>query len=270
MTREIKIGLALGGGGAKGVAHIGVLKVLTREGIKIDYLAGTSAGAAVAAAWSLGMSISELENEAAWLANPSNWHELVSLGNIKKSLIGNTDLLAYLNRLLKYSHFEHLKIPLQIVTTDLTSGQEVLLTQGSLAEAVLASSSIPGILPPIARQGTYLVDGGVANQTPASVVEAMGADLVLAVDLMLDSGTNQLDDPNLVDTLLQSYEIMRRQSVKYSLEKAAYDFVLIQPEFKDVTDMFKFGDSDKFINAGVLAAEKCLPDIKQKLASLQA
>ena len=98
-----KNGLALGGGGAKGVAHIGVLKILEREGIEIDYLSGTSAGSAVAPAWSLGLSIAELEAEAEWLAQPINWHQLVAFGNIKQSLIGNQDLLAYLNRIFKYA-----------------------------------------------------------------------------------------------------------------------------------------------------------------------
>jgi len=263
----MKIGLVLGGGGAKGLAHIGVLKVLDREGIKVDLLAGTSAGSMVAAAWSLGITVTELELQAAWLAKPANWHEIVSLGNITKSMIGNTDLLAYLNRLFKSSTFAHLKIPLKVVATDLGSGQEVLLDSGSLAEATMASSSIPGIFPPMFLNGHYLVDGGVSNQTPVSVIESMGADMIIAVDLMRDVD-KVVENPSLIDTIMHSYEIMRRQSVRYSLEKANSEYILIEPKFTDIVDTFKFTEFEKFIKAGELAAEKAMPQIKAKLANI--
>jgi NTE family protein len=254
----------LGGGGAKGVAHLGVLKMLEREGVRISAIAGTSAGALVGSAYSLGISLEDLEREALRLAEPGNWNEILSLGNIKNSLIGNSDLLNYLNRLLKYSDFEHLKIPLRIVATDLADGSEVVLNEGSLADAVLASSSIPGVLPVVKHGDRYLVDGGVANQTPVSVAEAMGVDVVIAVDLMLNAHT-KLNDPNIIETMMQSYEIIRRQSVKYSLDKARPGYVLIQPIFGDISDTFKFQNIQEFIRAGELAAQSAWPEIEKLL-----
>jgi NTE family protein len=258
MTQKIKIGLALGGGGAKGLAHIGVLKVLEREGIEISAIAGTSAGALLGSAYALSISLTELETEVKKLSALGAWNDILSLGDIRHSLIGNSDLLAYLNRLLKFSDFQHLKIPLSIVATSLEDGREIILTQGSLAEAVLASSSIPGVLPPVFQDGLYLIDGGVVNQTPVSVVDAMGVDLVIAVDLMLNAHQD-LMDPNIIEVILQSYEIIRKQSVKYSLQQARPGYILIQPVFSAMADTFKFQNAEEFIRAGELAAEAVLP-----------
>ncbi len=264
MLNKIRIGLALGGGGAKGLAHIGVLKVLEREGIKIDYLAGTSAGAVAAVCWALGKSIAELEKSAEWIATPINWGRLFSFGDITKAVVGNSDFLKYLQELFNNADFADLKIPTKIVATDLANGTEVLIDHGALAKAVLASSSIPGLLPPVVVNGRYLVDGGIANQTPVSVVEAMGADVIIAVDLMLDDG-REMDNPNLIESLTQAYELIRKQSVRYSLEKTKANYILIQPEFKDLADTFKFDEAKKFIQAGELATEKVLEQIKKQV-----
>lgn len=264
MKRDVKVALALGGGGAKGVAHLGVLKVLQREGIEISAIAGTSAGSLIGAAYCSGMSLTDLEAEVLRLTKPGSWSEILSLGNIKNSLIGNADLLRYINHLLKEVDFQDLQIPLRIVTTNLADGREVILKTGSVAEAVLASSSIPGVLAPVLMNDQYLIDGGVANQTPVSVAEAMGADLVIAVDLMHNTHRD-MSDPNIIEVMMQSYEIIRSQSVKYSLDKALSDYILIQPVFGDLTDTFKFQNIREFIEAGEQAAIQVLSAIRSRI-----
>lgn len=176
-----KVGLALGSGSARGWAHIGVLRALAEAGITIQYVAGTSIGALVGAAYALG-KINELEAFARRL----DWKHIVSFLDVTvpiSGLIDGNKLTALFRELAGDIPIEDLPLPFRAVATDLLSGREVVLTSGELVSAVRASISIPGIFTPVKRDGRFLVDGGLLNPVPVSVVRNMGAEYVIAVDL---------------------------------------------------------------------------------------
>ena len=183
-----KIGLALGSGAARGLAHIGVLEVLTKEGIPIDMIVGTSAGAGVGALYARGLDIDWVKKET--LALATNWTKIAPLidpslpktGLIKGKKI--KDLLAYyIGGNIKFSD---LKIPFACIATDIDTGEEVVIERGSVPEALRASISVPTIFTVVKWEGRYLVDGGLVNPVPVSVVKRMGADFVIAVNVAPD------------------------------------------------------------------------------------
>ncbi|MCP5463210.1 MAG: patatin-like phospholipase family protein, partial [bacterium] len=175
-----KIGLALGVGTVRGFAHIGVLKALQEENIPVDYLAGSSMGAIVAGMYSAGVPVEELERIAksfhvGKVANPS----------FKKSgLLDGEKIEKFLNKHIGHTSFDQLRIPLSVVCTDICTGDEIILADGSLKKALRASASFPGLFSPMHYAGRILVDGGLVNPVPASVVAGMGADIIIAVSVM--------------------------------------------------------------------------------------
>lgn len=180
MSRQ-RVGIALSGGAARGLAHVGVLQVLEREQIPVDCIAGTSVGSLVGAAYATGMGadrLAELAAHARWrhIARPA-WsrYGLVSFARLESWMVRNAGDLS----------FSDLAIPYAAIAADLDTGQAVVLRAGRVATAVLASCSVPGLVPPVELDGRLLTDGGVANNLPISVVRDMGADVVIAVDLML-------------------------------------------------------------------------------------
>jgi len=174
-----KIGLALGGGAVRGAAHLGVLEVLEREGIRPDYVAGVSAGSAVGAVYCAGLDLDEMKCMALGL----RWRKL---GRVTRSRLGLFDgrrIEEYLEEAIGPLQFEELEIPLATVAVDIVHGELVVLKEGSVAPAVRASCAIPGIFTPVERGEQILVDGGMLNNVPVSVARDMGADYVIAVDL---------------------------------------------------------------------------------------
>jgi NTE family protein len=177
--RNRKIGLALGGGAARGLAHIGVLKALSEAEIPIDYVAGTSVGSVIGALYCAGYPWFEIKEIAGHL----NWGKLIT-PTIPVSGLAKTEKLEhFMEKLLKGKSFKDLSIPFCAVAVDIEKGREVLLREGPVARAVQASSSIPGIFEPTTIGGKILVDGGVINNVPSDVAREMGAGIVIAVDL---------------------------------------------------------------------------------------
>jgi NTE family protein len=179
--KEKKIGLALGSGAARGWAHIGVLRYLNEAGIKVDYIAGTSIGALVGASFSLG-KVDALEQFALHL----DWRQILSFLDVTfpaSGLIEGKKISEFVQEHLQETAvMEKMSIPFCAVATDLNSGIEVCLAAGDLLEAIRASISIPGIFTPVKSEGKLLVDGGLVNPVPVSVVRQMGAEFVIAVD----------------------------------------------------------------------------------------
>lgn len=263
--KDKKIGLALGGGGARGLAHIGVLKVLAEEGIRIDMVAGASMGAFVGACYALGLDMEELEKEAISFTKAKAVKTFVDLAAHGKSILKGVKAEKYIKNIVGDKiFFEDTKIPLEIVCTDLSSGEEVVLKKGDLAEAILASVSVPAIFPPVEIDGRYLIDGGVINPTPVDIVKNMGADIVIGVDLVMKREA-KLDKPNMITSLLQSYEIIRTQWVKHNISKIDKETVIIEPDARGTIDSFKFYDINKFIVSGEEAARKALPEIRKMI-----
>jgi NTE family protein len=200
---RLRIGLALGGGAALGLAHIGVLKVLSEEGITADCVAGTSAGAVVGAALCAGRTWREIGDAARRL----EWSHIVSLTIPRQGMMRLDKLERYVEATTGVRDFSELRIPFAAVATDLERGEPVVFTTGSVAKAVRASCSVPGLFEPLRVGDTALVDGGLVNDVPADVARALGADVVIAVNLhsrKLQSGPPR----NILDIAYYTFDIL--------------------------------------------------------------
>lgn len=258
-----KIGYALGGGGARGVAHIGVLKILESIKLQPEFLAGSSFGAVIAASLALGMTTEEIETEVI-SKRKRDIFRMIDFSRPRRSILKGDKLTTYLNEVFQDKSFSDIIIPLVIVATDLNSGKEVLIKKGKIVDALKASIAVPGIFPPVKIDDKLLVDGGVANPTPVDVVKKMGADKVIGVDLMMRH-KEFLKEPNILKTLLHSYEIIRNQVVEYKIKEAEDYAIVIRPRLKGSVDSFKFHDLTTFMKAGEEAAKEKIKEIKNML-----
>lgn len=183
----MKIGYALGGGAARGLAHIGVLKVLEEHGIHPDFIAGTSMGALVGALYAGGYTAGDIER----LARSLDWRKMLLLTDIQPPsggfIMGNR-VMDLLKSILGDLSFSQLKIPYACVAVDIISGEEIVLREGSLLDSVHASFAIPGIFKPVLIKERFLVDGGLRNVVPVSVCREMGADYIIAVNVIPEPG----------------------------------------------------------------------------------
>ncbi|MCB8943519.1 MAG: patatin-like phospholipase family protein [Ardenticatenaceae bacterium] len=186
----MKIGLALGGGGAKGAAHVGVLMALEELGIRPSLITGTSAGAYVGATYAAGVDLETIAKSIPELA----LGQLYGLPGMVPALSTNIKYKQYLRDLIGDITFADLKIPLAVVATDLISQKEVILDEGEVVTAVMASASLPLVFPPIEIDGMALIDGGVMNNVPFDVARARGATYVIAVDLSNSAPFGTVDD----------------------------------------------------------------------------
>jgi len=264
-----KIGLALGGGGARGLAHIGALKILAEADLKPDYLAGTSIGAIIGASLALGKSLDDLEALSLSFNRSKAWRTFVDVGNPRYSFLAGKKMQKFVQSLFGRKQFSDCKIPLSIVTTDLANGQEVVIQKGSIAKAVLASIAIPGLLPPVKYGNRYLVDGGSSNVTPVSVLAKTPSKVIIAVDVSVSPAAHFLKKPTLFTTLIQAYTIIRDQSIKYQLSQAEIkhkSLIIVRPTFNDIIDTFQFNQIPDFIVLGEAAMRHSLPTIRRALA----
>ena len=178
--RKRLVGLALSGGAVRGAAHLGVLEVLEREGIRPDFVAGTSAGSVVGAVYCAGMPIEQVET----LALDLQWRKIGQITRPRLGFFDSQRMEDYLIEIIGDLTFEELKTPLSTVAVDILSGEVVVMREGRVVTAVRASCALPGIFTPVEWHDRLLVDGGLLNNLPVSVVRSMGADYVIAVDLL--------------------------------------------------------------------------------------
>jgi NTE family protein len=201
-----RLGIVLGGGAARGAAHIGVLQVLEREGIVPDVVVGTSVGAAVGAAYAAGVSTTEISR----LFHSVRWRRLARLGwRNRLSLLDAEPLEALIQASIGISAFEQLPRPFAAVACDLLTGQRIVLQTGPLARAVCASAAIPGLFPPVELDDWLLIDGGVVDNLPVDVARELGADYVIAVDLF-PLPTGQQRPANLFEMLIAAGSLWSR------------------------------------------------------------
>ncbi len=252
-----RVGLALGSGGLRGFAHIGVLKVLAREKIPIDMIAGCSIGSLIGALFCVGMDPETMCKLGRHLKR-SHWLDFVVP---KMGFVAGDKLLEIVRLLTKRQSFEQLKIPLAVVATDINQGREIVFQTGDIAAAVRASISIPGIFVPYQIDNLLLVDGAVLNPTPIHVVRKMGADVVIAVDLVHSNSVCNLN--NLFDVILQAIDIMERELFRQRQHSCD---LLIQPELSHIPPS-DFEAIDECIVAGEIATEAALLQIGQLLDS---
>lgn len=249
---RIRVGLALSGGVARGPVHVGVLSVLEREGIPIDYVAGVSAGSIVGAAYCAGLPMADMREMAAnwgWrqVARPT-WprNGLISFAKMEQLII---DLLGELD-------ICDLAIPYATVVTDLDIGEQVVLRKGRLATAVRASCSVPGIVTPVEIDGHCYCDGGVADNLPVDAVRQMGADFVIGVDLFVPHYSRRLGPLGAGSAAIQT---LVRQSGGGFKEADC----LIQPDISGHSYLdFSRKKSEQFIALGAAAAQKAIPGLK--------
>ena len=189
--RKLKIGLALGSGAARGWSHIGVIKALEKTGIEIDIVAGCSIGALVGAAYACNR-LTALDE---WVGSFRYWDvlRLMDLSWRRGGLLRGERVFSHLNRLLAVSNIEDCERRFAAVATNLSTGRELWFTRGELGHAIRASCSMPGLMAPVMHNGYWLVDGAVVNPVPVSLTRALGADIVIAVDLQHDAHLMQQD-----------------------------------------------------------------------------
>jgi NTE family protein len=261
-----KVGLALGGGAARGLAHIGVLEVLEKEGIPVDMIAGTSAGAAIGALYAQGKNASAIKT----LALDLNWKRLASLVDLalpKTGFIQGKKMKEQLKSIIGGDiKFSDLKIPFACVATDIKTGEEIVISQGSVLDGIRASISIPAIFTLAKQEGRYLVDGGLVNPIPVSVLKNQGADFIIAVNVTADAvnRTNwgkKAKEPTIFNVIMQSIYISTHSLVKSSLDGAD---IVIEPDLADIP----YGDfqrAKECIPRGALAAQGIIQEIKRQL-----
>jgi NTE family protein len=199
-----RVGLALGGGGARGAGHTGVLEVLDRERVPIDCIAGTSAGSLVGAAYAAGIRGQRLVK----LTQQTRWWHAARLTWPRDGLVSFAPLQRYVTKIVGDVTFADLQIPFAALATDMATGEQVVLRTGRVAPAVRASCSVPGLVTPLELDGRLLVDGGVVNNLPISVVRDMGADVVIAVCLFQVPGKRPKGFPNILVTAID-YLLLR-------------------------------------------------------------
>ncbi len=251
MTGDRRVGLALGGGLARGLAHIGVLKVLKEAGVGLSYIAGTSMGSVVGALYACGLDLKMISLLAERISR-RNWMDLTFP---RKGLIAGERLEELVHLLTAGRSFSDLSVPLAVVAVDLISGEKVVIDEGPVARAVRASCAIPGVFSPVKIGEKVLVDGGVLQRVPASVVREMGAELVIAVDVGVNAGDYKLD--HIFDVLSRSIEIMSRK-IRQS-QKGDAD-LLVLPAVDDIGS-FDFQRVEEAICRGEAAMRELLPTL---------
>lgn len=258
-----KLGLALGSGGALGFAHIGVLKSLEENKIPIDFIAGSSAGAIVGAHYALYKDVNLLEEVGFDFAKEKPF-KLFDLDSITDRARKEERIKLFLEEIFRDKRFSDLKIPFSAVTVDLESGEEYVIKKGRLEDAVFASMSVPGVFGPAFFWGKWLVDGGVANPTPISVVKEMGADYVLGIDLTENIKRPIEDKPKSIKTIFRSIEIMLGY-ISSGRNKEVQEKVVIYPKFKTVADSFEIKNVKSYFEAGYNTMNENIAELKKKL-----
>jgi NTE family protein len=258
-TKELKgppkIALVLGGGAARGLAHVGVIRVLEQEKIPIQMIVGTSVGSLIGALYAADPNSLNLE----WLAFSIEREDIFDYSVVysKMGPVLGDRLEKFVQTKAKVKNLEQMKIPFYPVATDLNTGQTWVFEKGSVARAVRASSSIPGIFQPVEINGRTYVDGGVTDNLPVDIARSKGADIIIAVNIQKKIDNPQIN--SLIDVILQSINIMGRELVIYKCRQ--YD-VLIEPAVGDV-GLTDFSQKKRLMEAGMQAARQALPRIRK-------
>lgn len=255
-----KIGLVLGGGGARGLAHIGVLKVLVEEGIPIDLVVGTSVGALIGALYCSGLPIAKIKQ----MGEEIGWDKLTNISSaalvkllVTQSLLSNKKLEEYLAEHIGDKIFSELVIPLVCIATDIQTGERIIFREGPVVLAVRASSTIPGVFKPVEYRHRFLVDGGLVGNIPTDIAQLMGMDIIIAVSVKADFSDYRT--ANVLQILNQSIYIQGQVMAKDLLKNA--DFV-IRPQVGDISAI-ELWRSKELIEAGILGARQSVLELKQ-------
>ncbi len=253
-----KIGIALGGGFARGIAHIGVLKVLEEEGIPVSMIAGTSVGSIMGAAYCSGISIADLEELAETVRFTSFARWTIS----RYGFANNDRMTAFLQRILKAHTFEELQIPLGVTATDFNTGAAAVFTTGSVIDPVRASCAYPGMFLPVEIDGKWMVDGMLSHPVPTRPVRAMGAERVIGVHLK-GQWSKSTAPRHMLDVVGQSFAIA--QDMMSSVWRSAADIV-IEPDVAGF-DYADFKRAGQLVKVGEIAMRNALPEVQKWLSA---
>lgn len=269
LARDIsgrKIGLALGGGSARGMAHIGVLQALEEQGIPIDRISGSSAGALLGSAYAAGISVDVIKNAVLKWGSKLGLFRLADIQLFKSGLLGGNRIDKLFLEVVGDPDFGDLKIPLSVVAMDLNTGEEVVFEKGNVRKAVRASFSIPGIFVPVEYQGRYLIDGSVVNPVPVKPLLDRGIDITIAVSVTPPlEGSVKSSFPQF-SLIPKGFDVVMRslQSLQYEVTtvKAMSANVLISPDVGGIA-WAEFFKADKVIEVGRKATEEVIPEIQK-------
>lgn len=253
-SNKIKIGLALSGGSSLGFAHLGVLKAFEENNIPISLISGTSAGAIIAALYAFGISFRDIEEEAVKL----DWKKIARIKPCSMSVLSNATIKEILERKIGNVDISVAKIPLAVIATDIETGAKVVFKSGNVVDAVLASSCLPGLFPPIEMNGLMLVDGGIAENVPISPLKDEKCDLVIAVNLFRYRKYKR--PKNIIGVFLNSLDMINH---RISTQPTQDDVdILIEPNLKDYS-MSDVDDWREIMEEGYKEALKHIPQIKK-------
>jgi NTE family protein len=240
---DIKVGIALGGGGARGLAHIGVLKAFDEEDVPVKAIAGTSVGALIGGLYAAGVTTSQMEQ----MSQEIGWSSLTNYSRFRlfrlvwtEQQLSTKNMELYLRQHIGDTRFDQLKIPFACVATDIQTGERVVFREGSVALAARASATIPGLFEPVVFRHRYLVDGGLVSNIPTDLVALMGADIIVAVDVT--TVLEQFQPKSIMAVLNQAIYI---QSERLAIEELARANVIIRPRMGDImmTDLSRSEES---------------------------
>ena len=257
-----RIAVVLSGGGARGLAHIGVLKVFEEEGVPVDIVVGTSVGALVGALYAAGIPIDKIEK----LGENVGWNDMADLSwasflqlFLRERMLPTEKMEKYITGNIGRRRFDELNIPFACVATDLVTGERVIFRDGEVALAARASATVPGIFDPVEYRHRFLVDGGLFDNIPTDVAELLGADIIIAVAVSSDFSKNSIS--TVYRVLTQAIYIQGKVLDAEHLKIADY---VIRPRVGDVSAL-DLGRSKECIDAGIRAARASLPELKSML-----
>jgi len=257
--QPVRIGLALGGGAAKGFAHIGVIKMLEANGIRADVVAGTSAGSVVGALYASGMDPFQMQERAVALDESS----IRDVRLFSGGLVQGVALQNYVNQEVGNRTLERMRIPFAAVATRLETGDRIVFVRGNTGQAVRASSSVPGVFEPVKIGDRHYVDGGVVSPVPVDAARQLGADLVIAVDI--SSRASGTMPGSMLGIVNQSIAIMGQNLGRQELARAD---VVIRPQVNDIGPA-SFEQRNAAILQGERAALAAMPQIRAKIAEFE-
>lgn len=259
MKRNYKIGLALGSGAARGLAHIGVIETLKKYGVPIDMVSGSSAGALIGGAYCCGMDFKYVKA----LCKNLTHKDYVDIAVPRTGLIKGQRIEEMLKLVTKNYEFKDLKIPFYVAATDLKNKQLRIFNEGKVYEAIRASISVPGVFVPYFKEDMTLVDGGLLERVPAKVLKDNGMDLVIGVDVGFNMQTSNCK--SIFHVLFESMDIMAREI--FSMKKQDAD-IMIRVDLNDM-DPTRFDLVDMCEERGINAAEQAIPDILNAIEELK-
>lgn len=258
MGKSVRVGLVLGAGSARGLAHIGVLQVLKENYIPVDFIVGSSMGAMIGGFYSSGCDLKMLGR----MVEHMDLGVFFDVGIPRMGFVTGKKIDNFLQLLTKNKQFSDMEVPLVVVATDLISGQRVELDTGYLAPAIRASISVPGVIAPVKENGMILVDGAVADRLPLEVARHRGADVIIAVDVTFGEG-KEVNIQNTLDVIITSLDIMQKQQFEIICEQAD---ILIQPPVGGYSSR-DFQKVSELIDLGRSSTEEKLEEIKNKIAA---